>query len=915
MPNLPNVKKAERVGSPASALRRSSFLVASPALALAIAFATQLAIAAAGTAQTQPAVETPPPSPYDVASGLYRAGKFDQAASLLEKALKEPRNDAAGYHALLGWCRYRLGALHEALSSFRTSLKLAPQNADGLEGAARAAARLGNNSEAIDALTSLVRAHPDVEISDVADQVLGRTGDVSDRRLGARAAPGHEPQMVARARGDYFEVRDQPGGAWKPIFIKGINLGAALPGRYPAEFPREKAVYADWLGKMSAMGANVVRLYTLLPPVFYEALREHNAARPSDSGKLWLVQGVWTELPDNDDYDAPEFRTQFREEIERVVDAVHGNIAVAHRRGHAYGLYRTDVADDTLAYILGREWEPYSVQAYDESRPHPASFRGEHFTLTQGTPTEAWFASIMDHAVGHETRAYNSQRPVAFTNWPTLDPIRHPTEATKKEEIALLQKFGLPQEPGTLLEYDNDGVGIDAGRIVPTARTPAGTFASYHAYPYYPDFMNVDPGYLKARDSKGPSNYAGYLRELKAHHREMPLLIAEVGVPTSRGIAHLQPQGWHHGGHTENEQGEIDARLMEDIHETGCAGGVLFAWMDEWFKKNWLVIAFEVPWENNKNWLNILDPEQNYGLMACKPGRSGWKVVIDGRGDDWRTVKPVATSQSGPVRTLKVTHDEAYIYMRLDVDRLDWDRARYLIGIDTLGDKQGDHAMPLGLGLTTPTGMEFVVDLSGESTSRVLCDLPYDLHLNRFNRPWKSVENSDGLFTEMLAETNRRRIGRDGTIYPASTYSRSPLRYGTMDPASPTFDDLVEWCANREKGFIELRIGWNLLNVTDPSTRQVLDDPVPPRGGAGHTTTDGFRFYVAAYDPASRSVLGTMPAADKDGRYASGGIPFYSWEAWEEPTYHTYLKKSYFILKDRLAALAPASGAGSGAGR
>jgi tetratricopeptide (TPR) repeat protein len=856
-----------------------------------------------------PADENPPA--YVRALALYKEGRIGPAAALLESALASSPTDPVGYHSLLGWCRYRQGRMDDALSSFKAALALSPQSADALEGLARSAARLGHDEEAFDAVLALARLHPEVEIGDLATQVLGKPGALSDRRLGRVARKSGEPAMVARSGRDYFETR-RGDGRWRPLFVKGINLGAALPGKYPAEFPRDKALYSRWLDQMARMGANVVRLYTLLPPEFYEALHEHNEARPEGAGLLWLAQGVWTELPEDEvSYDAPAFRAQFFEEIDRVIDAVHGNIAVAHRRGHAFGLYDRDVSSMTLCYILGREWEPYSVAAYDRSRPHPASFAGKHFKLTEGTPTEAWFAAVLDHAVSVEMAGYNVQRPVSFTNWPTLDPLHHPTETTKDEEVVLLQKLGLAQEPGTVLEYDNDGPGIDANRIVPTSATPAGTFASYHAYPYYPDFMNVDPGYLHATDSRGPSNYAGYLRDLKAHHHGMPVLIAELGVPTSRGIAHHQPQGWNHGGHTETEQGEIDVRMMEDIHETGCAGGILFAWLDEWFKKNWLVIAFEVPWDNNKNWLNILDPEQNYGLTACKPGRDGWKIVIDGQGDDWEGVPRVAGTGSGPLRSLRVTHDEAYLYLRLDVDRLDWNRARYAIGIDTYGAREGDHRMPFDLGLTTPTGMEFVVDLTGPATSRVLCDVPYDLHTNRFTRPWKSTENDDGVFTEMLAETNRRRVSRDGTIYPAIVYNRSPLRYGTMDPDSPRFDDLVEWSSNRDEGFIELRLGWNLLNVTDPSTRQVLNDPVPPRGGAGHVTTDGFRFYVAGYRPEDHKVITTLPAADDEGRFGSGSIPFYTWEPWEEPTWHSYLKKSYYILQDRLAALEPVVATGA----
>jgi hypothetical protein len=157
----------------------------------------------------------------------------------------------------------------------------------------------------------------------------------------------------------------------------------------------------------------------------------------------------------------------------------------------------------------------------------------------------------------------------------------------------------------------------------------------------------------------------------------------------------------------------------------------------------------------------------------------------------------------------------------------------------------------------------------------------------------------------MLMETNRRRVGRDGTVFPAILYDRSTLRAGTMDPQAADFDDLAEINQSAERRFIEMRLGWNLLNVTDPSTRQVLHEEGSQRGLAGHKTTDGFRFYVAAWKTGTARVTGTLPATDAAGRYPARGVPFYTWAAWSQPTFHTYLKKSYYILRDRLAALAP----------
>ena len=116
---------------------------------------------------------------------------------------------------------------------------------------------------------------------------------------------------------------------------------------------------------------------------------------------------------------------------------------------------------------------------------------------------------------------------MSFSSWPTLDPLHHRTEGSGGDE---------------------DTQHVDLANL-DVSRAPAGFFASYHAYPYYPDFMMLDPGYGKARSPEGRSSYFGYLRELVQHHAAIPTVISEYGVPSSRGTAHLHPLGWGHGGH------------------------------------------------------------------------------------------------------------------------------------------------------------------------------------------------------------------------------------------------------------------------------------------------------------------------------------------------------------------------------
>ena len=69
--------------------------------------------------------------------------------------------------------------------------------------------------------------------------------------------------------------------AWTPFYVQGVNLGVALPGRFPAEFPMDSALYAGWLDTISGMRANAVRVYTILPPAFYRALGGWNRTHPA----------------------------------------------------------------------------------------------------------------------------------------------------------------------------------------------------------------------------------------------------------------------------------------------------------------------------------------------------------------------------------------------------------------------------------------------------------------------------------------------------------------------------------------------------------------------------------------------------------------------------------------------------------
>jgi hypothetical protein len=335
---------------------------------------------------------------------------------------------------------------------------------------------------------------------------------------------------------------------------------------------------------------------------------------------------------------------------------------------------------------------------------------------------------------------------------------------------------------------------------------------------------------------------------------------------------------------------------------------VLFAVIDEWFKKNWIVIDFEQPAERNRLWLNPLDAEQNYGIIAMRAGSKASAITIDGRASDWGargrtgplTARPVAAPLA--IRDFRVTSDEAYVYFRLDVGAIDWERGRYLVGIDTYRTDLGGRTLPY-TGTRCSAGLEFVLDLGGPERGSLLVDRPYNLYrsaplrgsvpprtMQVYNRPWESVAHDDLRWDSLRVETNRWRIGRDGTVYPAATYERNRLRFARQSETT-----LADWYADPRTRVIEARVAWGMLQVLDPSSRLVLSGVEPGGTGPAGTETAGFRFVVQSYDPRSPR---------SEGALLGCAAPIeWTWNPWEVPTWHEEIKPVFAAMRNTFRSI------------
>ena len=53
------------------------------------------------------------------------------------------------------------------------------------------------------------------------------------------------------------------------------------------------------------------------------------------------------------------------------------------------------------------------------------------YTTEEATPFEAMLARVGDQVIEYESKRYKQQRLVAFSNWPTTDPLEYPENITK----------------------------------------------------------------------------------------------------------------------------------------------------------------------------------------------------------------------------------------------------------------------------------------------------------------------------------------------------------------------------------------------------------------------------------------------------------------------------------------------------
>lgn len=685
----------------------------------------------------------------------------------------------------------------------------------------------------------------------------------SDPALSEESVPFDAPPLAdidsggvslhSRAVDPYFYREAEEG--WTPVYLKGVNMGLTEATTDLASPDVSYETYREWLSLIDEMNANTVRVFTVMPPQFYRALSDHNAAV---SSPLYLVQGIWfneTYMTEGDHAFEQDGRTvkAFKRAVRETLDIVHGNSDYTDYGEIKNAVYSYDVSPYLAGYILGLEWDPGFVKRTNAQTSH-AGYTGHYLkTAENATAFESFLCEAGDYLIAYETEIYSAQTPVAFLNWQTTDTLSHSNEPFEEEDM----------------------VSVDTEAICPTDRYYCGLFAAVDVYPYYPEFMNYQPEYLQADETGDVNPYKAYLADLRTQY-SVPVIVAEFGAPTSRGTAHRSVMGIHQGGLTEQQQGEAIVKMMESIASEGYAGSLIFSWQDEWFKQTWNTYRYS-PDNAAVRTPNVQSAEQSYGLLAMEPGETDI-CHIDGLADEWQNVSPTAESAVGSVSAL---WDEGYLYLKLECPGVDFDRDTLLIPIQITGTGSsfcGEYDVSFD------GAADFLLVLNGKEDTRLLTDAYEDLFYftyayenGLFERNERFEQKNSGLYNPIRQFlSNEISLPETGeTIGPQ--YSESGLlTYGITDPDSPAYNSLADFYY--QNGVAEVRIPWYLLNVMNSTLGVCLND-FYTAGGVDVSDMPGVRLGIGT--PGGKNIpLHDIGYAPREQSY-----------------FHTRLKKSYAIVQ------------------
>ena len=652
-------------------------------------------------------------------------------------------------------------------------------------------------------------------------------------------------------------------GEWESFSIRGVDLSANIPNHYAMDYAADCEGYTRWLEWIGQMGANAIRVYTILDDDFYQAFYDYNTTHDTP---LYLLQGL--QISDSANYGAEDvYQTDFLDVLLEngvtAVDVIHGRRIILTSNVSGTGLYRWDISPWVLGYLVGHEWDSGNIAYTNHSTTHPESYQGTYFTTgPEASRFEAAIAQVMDRIVSYESHKYGVQRLVAFVNTVDNDPFEY-----NDLYAARYLKFNQ----------------IDAEYILPTQQLLSGYFASYRLQYFCEDFVDYFSeeqrtelgSILSTLDTS--DLYNGYLDLLGRYHT-MPVVAADYGFSTSRAEVYEGEPAL-----TEQEQGERLVQVWQDAVRCKWAGVFVSTWQDVWERRTWNT-AHSVYSDREPVWQDMQTEGQCYGLMEFWLKEEGPACYVDGDPSEWTEEDVLLSNENG---SLSIQYDEKYLYFY--AEGFDSGAETLYIPLDINPNLGSTYCEDYDLSFERAS--DFIICINGTENSRVVVQERYEVLwamsadvLEREN-PYDEIRDKDSpIFRTIHLLVQRADPVPAGEWLPAVTYETGLLRYGNANPEAEDFDSLADFMFT-ESG-VEIRLPWQLLNFANPSEMMVHDDYYENYGIE----------YIQIDSLYAGFAIGTP-----DTRIPMAGFPLEGWG--QSVTYHERLKRSYYILQDYWQAL------------
>lgn len=355
-----------------------------------------------------------------------------------------------------------------------------------------------------------------------------------------------------------------------------------------------------------------------------------------------------------------------------------------------------------------------------------------------------------------------------------------------------------------------------------------------------------------------------------AAHNDCPVLIAEFGIPASRGVTHVNPlTGFNQGAVTAEQQGEMLISMFEDIKKADCAGGLIFVWEDEWFKRTWNTVDYTNS-DYRAYWNDVQTSEQHFGLMEYISAECNPIPVLDGKLDDWNEHDILL--QKGDVRVYAKC-DSTYLYLAVENSSADFTKAGNNLYFDINPQEgcgnYGEHKLPVKA--------DFILHMEGKNNTRMLVDTASDPYI-RATEEWKDLDlkqdQNDSFHRIYLITDRSLTYPQTGKKVPVQKEETGHLRYGKVDVENEVGDVLTDFYY--KDSVFEVRIPWGLLGFSAPSVKEInnIKDNTT-------LTVEGIKIGYLS---------GNEDLGDK----------MFSWDNWDQASYKPHLRKSYYMLQKYL---------------